>query len=46
MDAKLAATGEPLPPDWALQDPEDYRDVLREAVPAAVRAARHRPGPA
>src|SRR5450755_1138052 len=39
MDAKLAATGEPLPPDWALQDPEDYRDVLREAVPAAVAAA-------
>jgi len=39
MDAKLAATGDPLPPDWALQDPEDYRDVLREAVPAAVQAA-------
>ena len=36
MDAKLAATGEPLPPDWALQDPEDYRDVLRTAVPAAL----------
>ena len=39
MDAVLAATGEPLPPDWALQDPEDYRDVLRQAVPAAVAAA-------
>ncbi|HUY47960.1 MAG TPA: ribulokinase [Streptosporangiaceae bacterium] len=39
MDARLAATGEPLPPDWALQDPEDYRDVLRQAVPAAVREA-------
>ena len=26
-------------PDWALQDPEDYLDVLRDAVPAAVRAA-------
>lgn len=39
MDRELAATGEPLPPDWALQDPEDYRDVLREAVPAAVAAA-------
>ena len=44
MDAKLAATGEPLPPDWALQDPEDYRDVLREAVPAAVQAAGIDPG--
>jgi L-ribulokinase len=39
MDATLAATGEPLPPDWALQDPEDYRDVIREAVPAALAAA-------
>jgi L-ribulokinase len=39
MDSALAATGGPLPPDWALQDPEDYRDVLRTAVPAAVAAA-------
>ena len=39
MDAKVAATGDPLPPDWALQDPEDYREVLRQAVPGAVRAA-------
>ena len=39
MDTTLAATGEPLPPDWALQDPEDYRDVLREAVPAALASA-------
>jgi L-ribulokinase len=39
MDAELAATGEPLPPDWALQDPGDYTDVLREAVPAAVAQA-------
>ena len=39
MDATLAATGEPLPPDWALQDPQDYLDVLRTAVPAAVAAA-------
>jgi len=39
MDMRLPATGEPLPPDWALQDPEDYRDVLRSAVPAAIAAA-------
>jgi len=39
MDEVLAATGEPLPPDWALQDPEDYLDVLRHAVPAAVTSA-------
>ncbi len=28
-----------LPADWALQVPNDYRDVLRVAVPAAVRDA-------
>jgi len=28
-----------LPPDWALQVPDDYREVLRTAVPAAVAAA-------
>jgi L-ribulokinase len=39
MDSVLAATGEALPPDWALQDPEDYRDVLRHAVPTAIAAA-------
>ncbi len=46
MDARLAATGEPLPPDWALQDPGDYLDVLRSAVPAAVAEAGARPGAA
>src|SRR3984957_3960270 len=39
MDEVLAATGERLPPDWALQDPADYTDVLKHAVPAAVRQA-------
>jgi L-ribulokinase len=44
MDDTLAATGEKLPPDWALQDPEDYRDVLRHAVPAAISQAGIDPG--
>ncbi|MEU8263029.1 ribulokinase [Micromonospora sp. NPDC048999] len=39
MDEFLAATGERLPPDWALQVPADYLDVLRHAVPEAVEAA-------
>jgi L-ribulokinase len=39
IDDVLPATGAELPPSWALQDPEDYLDVLREAVPAALRAA-------
>ncbi|MGM7778470.1 ribulokinase [Arthrobacter sp. KNU-44] len=32
-------TGVRLPGEWALQVPEDYREVLRHAVPAAVRDA-------
>jgi L-ribulokinase len=39
MDEVLAATGERLPPDWALQVPADYVDVLRHAVPQALAAA-------
>jgi L-ribulokinase len=39
MDDVLASSGPRLPPDWALQVPSDYVDVLREAVPAAVVAA-------
>src|SRR4051812_24910093 len=39
IEESLPASGEKLPPSWALQDPEDYRGVLREAVPAAIRAA-------
>lgn len=35
----LAGSELPLPPEWALQVPEDYREVLRVAVPAAVAAA-------
>ncbi len=41
MDRTLTAGDQPigLPPDWALQAPEDYIDVLREAVPAAIADA-------
>ncbi|MEU4678870.1 ribulokinase [Micromonospora sp. NPDC023737] len=39
MDSVLAADGQQLPADWALQDPDDYRDVLRHAVPAALAAS-------
>ncbi|MEC3980372.1 ribulokinase [Amycolatopsis sp. H20-H5] len=31
--------GRVLPPDWALQVPADYVDVLRHAVPAALESA-------
>jgi L-ribulokinase len=39
VDTRLPASGRPLPPDWALQVPDDYREVLRRAVPEAVQAA-------
>ena len=32
-------SGPALPPDWALQVPHDYVEVLQHAVPAAVRAS-------
>jgi L-ribulokinase len=35
--------GRPLPQDWALQIPQDWRDVLRFAVPRALEAAGVRP---
>ena len=36
--------GTPLGPDWALQVPSDYVEVLRTAVPAAVEEAGIDPG--
>lgn len=44
VDRTLPTTGEALPPDWALQVPSDYIDVLRTAVPEAVAAAGVDPG--
>ncbi len=43
IEEALPATGQTLPPDWALQDPDDYRDVLRHAVPGALAEAGIRP---
>jgi L-ribulokinase len=39
MDTHLLATGKKLPPEWALQDPDDYVEVLKTAVPAAIKTA-------
>jgi L-ribulokinase len=43
IDRVLPSSGERLPADWALQDPDDYVRVLREAVPAALDASGVRP---
>lgn len=39
VDQILPATGEQLPPEWALQVPADYVEVLKTAVPEAVAKA-------
>lgn len=33
----LSAGGVPLEPDWALQDPQDYIEVFKHAVPAVLQ---------
>jgi L-ribulokinase len=37
MDRVLNASGASLGPDWALQDPNDYVEVLKHAVPEALK---------
>jgi L-ribulokinase len=39
VDQALPGSDKPLPPDWALQVPKDYVDVLRTAVPEAIKDA-------
>lgn len=40
IDDIFTATGEKLPPDWALEDVDDYLDVLYTAVPKAVAESK------
>ena len=39
IDRELPSTGEPLPGDWALQDPDDWVAVLSDGIPEAVGSA-------
>ncbi len=39
VERSLPGSADRLPPEWALQVPEDYRQVLKQAVPAAVAKA-------
>ena len=39
IDDHLPGSDRPLPPEWALQDPNDYLEVLKHAVPAALKSA-------
>lgn len=37
IDERLPGSGARLEPDWALQDPNDYLEVLKTSVPAVLR---------
>ncbi len=37
IEDTLPATGEKLPPDWAIQDPRDYLEALSHVIPAVLR---------
>ncbi|MBC7810358.1 MAG: ribulokinase [Burkholderiales bacterium] len=36
IDERLPGSDKPLPPDWALQDPLDYIDVIKRGVPKVL----------
>jgi L-ribulokinase len=37
IDQTLPGSSKPLPPDWALQDPLDYIEVIKQTVPAVLK---------
>ncbi len=39
IDEHLPGDKTPLPPEWALQNPDDYIAVFQNAVPQAVKAS-------
>ncbi|PZG09176.1 ribulokinase [Nonomuraea aridisoli] len=43
IEQELPGSGVRLGPDWALQSPQDWIDVLKNAVPQAIAAAGVRP---
>ena len=43
IDETLPTSGERLPPEWALQDPRDWVEVLKVAVPAVIERGRVAP---
>jgi len=43
IDERLPGAAVDLPPDWALQDPDDYLYVLEQAIPALLTISRVKP---
>lgn len=39
IDRELPSTGQRLPPDWALQDPDDWISVIETGVPSVLAQA-------
>jgi L-ribulokinase len=37
IDQTLPSSGAKLPPEWALQDPQDYLEVFKHTIPEALR---------
>lgn len=37
IEDSLPTTGEKLPPDWTLQDPQDYLDVVANVIPEVLK---------
>lgn len=44
IDEKLPESGVRLDPDWALQDPNDYLEVFKNAIPAVLKEGGVAPG--
>ena len=43
IDEELPESGLHLEPDWALQDPKDYLEVLKKTIPAILKESRINP---
>lgn len=44
IDEALPGSGEPLPPDWALQNPDDWLAALETVIPAVLTRGGVAPG--
>lgn len=43
IDQHLPGSDKPLPPDWALQNPYDYIEVLKQTIPAVLKQSGVKP---
>src|SRR5262245_46363576 len=43
IDQHLPGSSRPLAPDWALQDPMDYIDVIKHTIPAVLKSSGVKP---